>query len=311
MEVIYIISIVAFVIIILYNLFVTSANLFSIISFCFKINSVAHYWSDVKKANVHARSIYSTIIGLVIALIAYLIISPVIFFRKYLFSTKSGTDYFSNVQKDKILLFVQHLKESLPKATQYNYQIPLDKLLEGIPPNTTLNQQLQLIADKMCVHLLLDKPIKVMTINTVDAGKFEHINGMNCIFINGDQSKHNIHQKYAILAHEITHYYLEHHNIRMANTNENEFLTEICAVYVGFGFIMLDGYDYVKTADQYNKVGYVDAKVLLEAIIQVAYVRRQNPFHIVKNLGIPTRFIARIKLKALIQEYKAFQKKKQ
>lgn len=58
----------------------------------------------------------------------------------------------------------------------------------------------------------------------------------------------------AILCHECTHYYAEQKNLRMNDTSENEILTDILTVFLGFGRIMIKGYEdndigYLKSAD--------------------------------------------------------------
>ena len=115
-------------------------------------------------------------------------------------------------------------------------------------------------------HLQINEPIKILTIDNIDAGKFEMIDNLNCIFINGDISKQNFFQKLAILAHEMSHYYLmRKHNIIFDSEQENELLTEINAVYVGFGFLLLRGYKETKirkgNAETKSKVGYINLKI--------------------------------------------------
>ncbi len=46
---------------------------------------------------------------------------------------------------------------------------------------------------------------------------------------------------FAILAHEITHEYLYVNNISFSNKYENEILTDIAAIFLGFGKLMLNG----------------------------------------------------------------------
>tara|TARA_Y100001934_G_C12108887_1_gene657536 strand:+ start:260 stop:853 length:594 start_codon:yes stop_codon:yes gene_type:complete len=49
-------------------------------------------------------------------------------------------------------------------------------------------------------------------------------------------------QLYAILAHELAHQYLHTHYIEESDNLENERLTDVCAVYIGFGKLLLNGY---------------------------------------------------------------------
>lgn len=63
------------------------------------------------------------------------------------------------------------------------------------------------------------------------------------IIINIDFSKiYSEEQLAAVLCHEFTHYYLRKYSIFKNDKNENEMLTEIASVYLGFGKIILKGY---------------------------------------------------------------------
>lgn len=53
---------------------------------------------------------------------------------------------------------------------------------------------------------------------------------------------YNFHTVAAIICHEITHHYLFGRNVRLSDTDENERLTDLAAVYLGFGLYMLLGY---------------------------------------------------------------------
>lgn len=67
----------------------------------------------------------------------------------------------------------------------------------------------------------------------------------------------------AILAHEISHLFLNMRNIKFDNTLKNELLTDICAIYLGFERYMFLGYEY-KTEDffltKYRKVRLFTSK---------------------------------------------------
>ena len=124
------------------------------------------------------------------------------------------------------------------------------------------------------------------------------------IFINADTSEENEVQLYATLAHEISHHYLFSKNIYLQNSDKNEFLTELCAIYLGFGYLLLEGYRYKREKNnRIKKVGYISSKIVFDAIIQTAYIRKQNPQNICKNLNFPEDLIAWVKLYKLRKAY--------
>ena len=311
----FVISLIAIVIIMLGNLTIVIKNLSQIVKQSFAINSTSEYWPSVFVANVTARSIISSVVGLLIAFLVYLVILPLIFFRKYSLSSsnKMGNDYFKNIGDQEIKEMVDLLHQKLPnKPTAKNYQLTKEKLLLDVPPIVvSLQEQLQLVANKMCLHLRITKPIRILTLANIPAGKFEHMDGINTIFINSDLETQNYDQKLAILAHEIAHYYLTSHRIYFKETNKNEFLTEVCAIYVGFGFLLLKGYQMESNSknNTFAKVGYITENVVFDTLMKTAFIRKQNPHWIIKNLSFPLSLVARYRLRPLVKDYNSHIKK--
>ncbi len=206
-------------------------------------------------------------------------------------NSSKNQNYFDFISIDLIASKLSYLKEALPaKPTKKNYQITNKMLfIEGIITERNLQEKLQQVADKMRDHLLIEKYIKILTIPTVEAGKFERIDDLNCIYINNSLDLQSYKQKVAILAHEMSHFYLIYqHNIYFADKNENELLTEINAIFIGFGFLLLEGYETFKSTRKnkqfMTKVGYIDIRTCKRTIVQTAYIRKQNPTWILKNI---------------------------
>ena len=73
----------------------------------------------------------------------------------------------------------------------------------------------------------------------------------------------------SILAHEVSHSFLDMHNISFPEIIDNEVLTDTCAVYLGFGDIMKKGYEQFSTGNNsYEKVGYISAE-------EVSYIMKK------------------------------------
>lgn len=56
----------------------------------------------------------------------------------------------------------------------------------------------------------------------------------------------------ATLIHEVTHYFLLSQNIRIEDRKQNEILTDITTIYLGFGKLMFEGYKH------YGKIIYIN-----------------------------------------------------
>lgn len=222
--------------------------------------------------------------------------------------TKAYFDSISRFQIDQKLGYLIH--ELPKKSTKSNYQLSY-KLL-GIDVDTVtednLQSKLQEVADRMRAHLQIKRSIKILTLSNVEAGKFERIDGLNCIYINGDLIGQNVQQKIAILAHEMSHYYLIYqHNILLPDVDENELLTELNAIYVGFGFLLLEGYEAFEKRTgnkiQTSKVGYIKVETIKKVIVKTAYYRKQNPMWILKNIRISNLLYFTSGLFYLIRDY--------
>jgi hypothetical protein len=91
----------------------------------------------------------------------------------------------------------------------------------------------------------------------------------------------------AILAHESTHRYLYEHGVSDPEESENEILTDLAAAYLGFGALLLDGYEPITWTSNYRVtwegtsytthsilIGYVDPEYIRYAILESAKLRK-------------------------------------
>lgn len=225
--------------------------------------------------------------------------------------SKNSFNYFNSISDSEIDQNLDFLQQKLPKkSTKANYQLS-KQLLEinyySFTPDK-LQQSLQNIADKMRAHLQIQRPIKILTMKNVEGGKFERIDGLNCIYINESLVNQNYRQKVAILAHEMSHYYLIYqHGIQLPTVDENELLTELNAIYTGLGLLLLDGYKIFEKRSgntlHKSKVGYIKTDIVRKTIVKTAYLRKQNPIWILKNVSIGNFFYFSFHLFSLIKEY--------
>ena len=78
------------VLILIINFFINSGNLIKIISHCFQTNSIAKYWTLFFKSSVSGRAIISSILGFIMALIVFVIITPIILIRKNIYGNETA-----------------------------------------------------------------------------------------------------------------------------------------------------------------------------------------------------------------------------
>lgn len=94
-----------------------------------------------------------------------------------------------------------------------------------------------------------------------------------------------------ILAHEQTHNYLYYYGIQEKNKTENEILTDVAAIYLGLGALLLEGYKPITwTSDHWGDgyqsgyttntvyIGYLSLEGIRYAIRRSAELRQQKEF---------------------------------
>lgn len=75
----------------------------------------------------------------------------------------------------------------------------------------------------------------------------------------------------SVLAHEVTHNYLYHHHLNAPNRIDPEEMTDLAAIFLGFGSTILRGYEPSSAIS--CRLGYIDASTIRRAIIQAYSLR--------------------------------------
>jgi len=112
------------------------------------------------------------------------------------------------------------------------------------------------------------------------------LNGSKNVVIRiSERYRNNVKPIRAILAHEVCHKYLQIHNIYYPNiTKLNEVYTDLCTLYVGFGDLIVEGYNTIIKIDRNsirNILGYITPDVYLStySIVSVIYAHREITHH--------------------------------
>lgn len=211
----------------------------------------------------------------------------------------------------EIKKYIRFLSQSLPSkptAIQDLYSLP--KVLDHAFNSTTKQKEmaLQKISDHMGNYLGLLNPVKIRFIDKYEGGIkknfyvdiegnasteekkrtfIEETNYAGLYRVLGPRQKEIIvvYDKsfylanfLSVLAHEVTHNYLFHHNIHPPESINNEILTDLAAIYLGFGPILLRGYSpreemlvgYVGP----DIMGYITPHTIRKALL-VSYIHRE------------------------------------
>ena len=219
-----------------------------------------------------------------------------------------------SLSHDKIHQFIEILTKNVKgRITLKNHQISFSQL--GIGENEahysapTYKDRLKRIAEKFRNHLFIKESVHIEVIENMEGGKYERLGQLHTIFIGGNFEDQNLPQKTATLAHEMTHYYLmKKRNIVLDSVMENELFTDFAAAYLGFGLILLEGYELYPGF--FSELGYLDRPSLLNIIIETAIHRRQQPLWLLDQMeDKDEKRLMKKRLKKLIYAYEKSKKK--
>jgi len=177
--------------------------------------------------------------------------------------------------------------------------------------------EIQKAATKLAHHIGLDHLTFVVNYSSLGrktGGQIE-IDNDSCVLIAISESILDFHEcVLATLAHEISHKYLHLNKLAFELNYENEIFTDLAAVYLGFGKIMLkgrfveqitEGYNFKHTRSQ--EVGYLNKRQLSFIYLSVNILFNVNPFSALRNISssdIPLLLALRIKYKTYFSRIK-------
>lgn len=75
----------------------------------------------------------------------------------------------------------------------------------------------------------------------------------------------------SVLAHELTHNYLYHHHITAPEEIDSEELTDLATIYLGFGSVILRGYEPSSAIS--CRLGYIDVPTIRRSFLQAYSLR--------------------------------------
>jgi len=207
---------------------------------------------------------------------------------------------------DKIIFLEKYIGEKVSKSIIEPFYVP---------PNDIIS--IQNAAKKICEFLGLQNMIFIVTIakqSYQTAGHVE-LNNSHTIFIELDSDVANNSESILhVLSHEITHKYLHYNGIKAQQgkiyEQENEILTDLTAIYIGLGKLILNGSEYkseqviydknnMKTQTSIHKYGYLSREKYEYAYLLVCRMRN-IPFELCK-LGL--KYISGDSLKLYEQNY--------
>ncbi|OIO55548.1 hypothetical protein AUJ46_01100 [Candidatus Peregrinibacteria bacterium CG1_02_54_53] len=171
------------------------------------------------------------------------------------------------IPQEEIEALLKRIHEQTPQPpTSVNGLYELPRWMETEAQDSDFAEpSLQRIAEHMAAFLGIHVPVKVRVTDWNDnenhAGSYQAKNQWQreiCIRRNKEFRIENI---VAILAHESTHHYMHEHRMDAPDPAQNEILTDLVAVYLGFGSPLYYGYHTSRMT--YYIIGFYERNVRL------------------------------------------------
>lgn len=217
----------------------------------------------------------------------------------------------TNLSYEQIEHYISILRKRLPQKPTANnlpfhFEHPADI---NTWPDHRLEPYFKNYVAEVCKFLRLPKSIHVIFTKTMkEPGKYIQFEGLQHIQIRPGLAEKSVY--WAVISHEIAHYYLYTYNVVLQGEHINEMLTEVAAIYFGFGFQLLEGYQTFSWEEgqmrRSESVGYINRASIMRGIVATAKARKQHPYHIISKF--PTkedRLWAQGQLADLIKAYEA------
>jgi len=146
---------------------------------------------------------------------------------------------------------ITYIQEQIRQKRIYlagEYQVP-DDIIKELKQDKFSFEALQRLVDSIVLHTGVFNFVQVF-VEEADSGNtvglYTTYGRMVREIYLYRNNKYRIEQIMAILAHECTHNFLYYHNLEHSSEEENEILTDVTAVCLGFGPLLLAGYKPVK-----------------------------------------------------------------
>ena len=219
--------------------------------------------------------------------------------------------------REKLGLLIAKLPKQ-PTASPRPYSLPPKFAKQTISANYS-QKSLQAISDHIGYYLGLLKSVEIAFIDkqqsdrwvgtpdgAVSAGTTKspvsglyHVDGFghNRILLI-KKCRYKFKHILAILAHEYTHNYLHHHNVKESEKIENEILTDLTTAYLGLGHLLIPGYKPITWTSNYwtlvfasgytthtMSIGYITPNTIRRAMIMSASVRGWDPKDVISSIA--------------------------
>lgn len=195
---------------------------------------------------------------------------------KYSETERLETENAQYILKDKYSVKLEYLYTRLKFNNQENIILKEDFVVAShyykeIKPETYATEAIVKLAEEIFSYLNIC-PVDVTVVYDWNDRYTSHENRAGYYRNVGPESYPDIHilvkRDYsckdiaAVLCHEITHYYMYLQNIHLTNVEENEEYTDIAAVLLGFGNVLMAGYkETTKEVTKYNKIIHYTSKL--------------------------------------------------
>lgn len=184
---------------------------------------------------------------------------------------------------------IAYIKEQIRKKRIYLagvYKVP-DDIQKELALDKFSESALQRLVDSIVAHTGVFNLVKVVIDDTVPeniAGLYTAFGRMVREIHLYRNNKYSVEQIMAILVHECTHNFLSYYNLELSSEEENEILTDVTAVYLGFGEILVKGYKPIKEVSE-NKHANKEQRIKVHKW-RIGYLKLPDLVYLIRTINI-------------------------
>ena len=164
-------------------------------------------------------------------------------------------------------IYMKHLEKYLQNDFDVFYPLSLESNNEQQIYNS-INKFLNTILDYLELPKIISLKVIYDDTDTNKSGEYKSSFSNKTITVNIKSTYKDKNVK-AIVCHECAHYFMEYYNLNIEDTQLNEQRTDVMAILLGFGSIMIAGYSWNASSDgsviRSSKVGYISSDDCLDA----------------------------------------------
>lgn len=202
--------------------------------------------------------IFSFLLILLIIVVGRYLVSYIAFLLKKLDALRDDPIFYKkrDIVLDEKIEYIKYQFRRKRIFTTGIYKVP-EEIIKDLKKDKYSSETLQKLADSIVKHSGAYNTVEVIIhdIDTDRSGQYTAYGEANWELHIFKDERFNLYQVIAIVIHECVHNFLYFYKLELFPEEENELLTDVTAVFLGFGPLLMKGYKPLKKIAKTNLKG--------------------------------------------------------